>query len=209
MTTRQIVSRLQQEGYSITYYIRKDGGILITSIDGVKYTGAKGNAIARSMIGSALSERRARQLKTIAPEKAGITESMKKQLAKTQRQWRKRFPHERYHKPSVGRPTAKKLREAIKRGGETEAQKILGEWERYASGKAYSKNVEHLASYIEEYGYATGNPAFEELAEDIRNNSANIEESWIMPAYQELYKLNSGGDEDDIIHNVRRILRLA
>lgn len=209
MTMREVVSQLQSEGHQVEYYIRKDGGILIQKIDGRKFSGAGGNAYARSLLGQSLSERRASQLAKIKPPKIELKEDLKRKLRKTQRKWRQRFPHEKHKKPKVGRPTAKKIKVAIERGGETEAEKIIGEWDRYASGVAYSANVEHLAMYVEEYGNITGNPAFEELAEEIRANSANIREDWIQPAYQKLYELNSGGDEDDILDQVRRILRLS
>ena len=41
MTNRQVVSRLRQEGHEVGVYVRKDGGIRITSIDGVKYSDRK------------------------------------------------------------------------------------------------------------------------------------------------------------------------
>ena len=38
MTNRQVVSRLRKEGHKVGVYVRKDGGIRITYIDGIKYS---------------------------------------------------------------------------------------------------------------------------------------------------------------------------
>ena len=38
MTNRQVVSRLRELGHEVEVYVRKDGSIRITSIDGVKYS---------------------------------------------------------------------------------------------------------------------------------------------------------------------------
>ena len=45
MTTRQLVSELTSRGYSVKYRIRRDGGVLITSIDSQKFKGGKGKAL--------------------------------------------------------------------------------------------------------------------------------------------------------------------
>ena len=61
MSVRELVKALRKEGHKVTYRKRKDGGILIKSIDGQKFKGAKGNLLARQMLGINLSEKRALQ----------------------------------------------------------------------------------------------------------------------------------------------------
>ena len=51
----KVVEKLRAEGHTVTAKKRKDGGIKITSIDGVKFSGIKGNATARAMTGEKLS----------------------------------------------------------------------------------------------------------------------------------------------------------
>lgn len=51
----KVVEKLRAEGHTVTTKKRKDGGFKITSIDGVKFSGVKGNATARAMTGEKLS----------------------------------------------------------------------------------------------------------------------------------------------------------
>ena len=51
MTNREIVSRLRELGHNVEVYVRKDGSIRVTSIDGTKYSSrlSKGVAAAREI----------------------------------------------------------------------------------------------------------------------------------------------------------------
>ena len=69
MKVKSLVSELLKRGYDVTYRIRKDGGILITSIDSHKYKGATGNRVARMLLGEELSARRKQQLTKITRER--------------------------------------------------------------------------------------------------------------------------------------------
>lgn len=51
----KVVEKLRAEGHTVTTKKRTDGGIKITSIDGVKFSGIKGNTTARAMSGEKLS----------------------------------------------------------------------------------------------------------------------------------------------------------
>lgn len=51
----KVVEKLRAEGHNVTTKKRTDGGIKITSIDGVKFSGIKGNTQARAMSGEKLS----------------------------------------------------------------------------------------------------------------------------------------------------------
>ena len=43
MTMMEVVRQLQSQGHEIDFYVRKDGGILVRSIDGQKFpSGASG-----------------------------------------------------------------------------------------------------------------------------------------------------------------------
>ena len=75
MTLRELVKELRSQGHQVEYYNRKDGSILIRSIDGIDYKGASGNAVARAMgealnLNAELSQARKTQLKIIKPKGA-------------------------------------------------------------------------------------------------------------------------------------------
>lgn len=52
---KDVVKKLEKQGVKITYTPRKDGGINITSINGVSYVGRAGNVMAREIAGEKLS----------------------------------------------------------------------------------------------------------------------------------------------------------
>ena len=205
MNLRQIVDKLRQEGHSITYYVRKDGGILIKSIDGQRFTGATGNAIARSMSGEILSVKRYSQLYRITMTgkraKAYLDDrEVKRLLQRVQRKWNQAFPHKRGEIPPVGLKTSKKVKWSLENRGR--------EAERYASGKAYSENIRQLADYVEDAALKYQSEELKELANSIRDNAWMILEESIKPAYDELYLLNKGYDPREIANNVKKILRI-
>ena len=209
MTIRNIIGALQNKGYSITYRRRKDGGVLITKIDGQRFTGAKGNILARSILGESLSTKRQEQLSKITKERTELGD-IYKEYRRVARKWRtSNLPK------SAGKMSLKKLRRAIQEKGREEALRFLGEKEKYASGIAYSKNVQALASYIDElasridnYGEADS-MELNELAELVRMNDGVIKDENILPAYEELYRVNTEALTDylikEIVRNVKRI----
>ena len=210
---KNVVEILNAQGHSVTYYVRKDGGILIKSIDGQTFQGARGNAIARAMTGVNLSVKRSQQLERITwtgkRAKAYIEDrEVKRMLQRVQRKWNKAFPHKKGEIPAVGRKTAKGVRWSLEHRGKEETLRLLSEAERYASGKAYAKNVETLAVFVESAAARYESAELYDLADSIRDNAWMIREDSIYPAYQELYKLNDGLSQEDVASNVRRILQI-
>lgn len=207
MKLRDIAKKLTSEGYQIKYRERKDGGILITSINGKKFTGGAGNIYARQLTGETLSSGRYIQLKTITAERTSLF-NLYKEYRKVKRKWTQaNLPK------SSGKLTFKKFKRAIQEKGKEEALRYLGEKEKYASGIAYSKNVEALASYIEQLASFTEEDELYDLAEELRNNADTIRDEWIEPSYNELYRFNTEPLTEELVRevtrNVRRILRLA
>ena len=221
MKMRDIVKKLRNEGHSVSYYVRKDGGILIQSIDGQRFTGGTGNMYARAMTGTTLSTKRASQLSKITWEgeraKSQIADrEIKKQLEKVQKKWRQAFPHKRGEVPAVGLKTAKKVKWSLEHRGKEETQRLLSEAERYASGKAYTKNIELLIDRINDYitKYNSLYPnidisSLESLRDDIIDNSYLIREDGMQKAYEELYELDHGASPEEVSRNVRRVLGLV
>lgn len=213
MNLRQLVNKLRQEGHSITYYVRKDGGILIKSIDGQRFTGASGNKLARAMSGETLSVKRSEQLTRITwsgkRAKAYFEDrEVKRLLQRVQRKWNQAFPHKRGEVPPVGLKTSKKVKWSLENRGREETIRLLTEAERYASGKAYSENIRQLADYVQDAASKYQSEELMKLANDIRDNAWMILEESIKPAYDRLYDLNKGHDPRDVANDVRKILRI-
>lgn len=213
MNVRQIVNKLRSEGHSVTYYVRKDGGILIKTIDGQRFTGATGNMYARAMSGATLSTKRAAQLSRITwtgkRAKSYIEDrEIKRLLQKVQRKWNQAFPHKRGEIPAVGLKTSKKVKWSLEHKGKEETIRLLQEAERYASGKAYSENIRQLADYVEDSGVKLNSDDLLQLAQDIRESAWMIKEDSIQPAYHELYKLNQGADPKEVARLVRKVLQI-
>lgn len=165
MTVKQMIDELLKEGYQVTYRKRSDGGYLITSINGNKFELAKGNTLARTLLGERLSSSRAEQLKTIAPPKIfdkklnkerylnpkerkldSVDDDIKKELRRAQRIFKKYASEEMKKYRTM--PTLKKLRFTIKNYGKEEAMRLLKSAEYYAKGIAYPENVEWLISIL-------------------------------------------------------------
>lgn len=204
MTIRQIAEKLKKEGLNISYRQRKDGGVLVTKIGSQKFKGASGNKVLREMAGVKLSPKLEKILKSYTEERISFREVYKKYL-KVKKDWKN-------VKRTAGEVSFKKVRWQIKHHRD-EVMQYLSEKEKYASGIAYSEVVNTLKEYIEAL---ENNPKLSEsqksmlqaLADEIDLKKDTIRDEWIEPAYNELYKVNIGLPIEDIVNNVRRILRL-
>ena len=216
MTMQQIIAQLQAEGHEIEYYIRKDGGVLVKSIDGVRYpSGASGNARARQIAGATISEARVKQLKyatrsrkTNRKKNISLDEQLEREFARVKKKWNKAFKSKEGKPHSAGYFGKSRIKYAIEHYGKEEALRRILEAERYASGIAYSKNVEILAQFIRSAGERLNSQELLNLAQDVIDNAYTIRDEWIAPAYDELYKLNQGVSPQEIARYTRTILRL-
>ena len=158
------------------------------------------------MIGQDISKARSTQLERITRERTDV-ENLYKEYRRVKRKWTKgNLPKQ------AGKLTFKKFKRAIAEKGKEEALRFLGEKEKYASGIAYSKNVEALAEYIEStFAFVDMSPLYD-LAQDIRNNADKIRDEWIQPAYDELYRLNNEPNTDELVKeiaiNIKKILHI-
>lgn len=207
MTMREVVKQIESQGHLVKFRIRTDGGILITSIDGMKFSGAKGNSFARGMIGVTLSEARAVQTaKNVQKyiKKKQLTEDLKKEIRKVQRKWRKNKIK------AKGKVTTKKVRWNLENLGEKEARKKLRQMEKYAEGIAYSENVEWLAQRIESFSrkFPEHSQKFQNLADKVRNLTSTFKEDWIDPINQLLYELNVRAGQINPLETISKIERI-
>ena len=203
MSVKEIIEELQRLGYEVSSRKRKDGGYIITKINGQTFKGASGNKAARSMLGIELSSARAEQLsfnvqKYIqgTKKKATLDEEMKKDLRKVQRIWRKN--------KVKARITAKKVKEHIKQEGREAAKEYLQRQARYGEGYAYLENVYYLAQYIEDIGKGIlSNDQLQNevyaLAEYIRSKANTFKEEWIEKCYQFAYFMIENHFDPDMV----------
>ena len=215
---RTIASELMSTGHQVEFYVRKDGGILITKIDGQRFSGAKGNARARAMTGQNISEARFAQLKyataskkllnTPRFKKIKVPDAVQKEYDRVHKKWTKAFKAKGNKPHPAGYYGKVRLLKSVESKGEEGAKESISEAERYASGIAYSENIKHLATQVELSGAQYESEELMKLAQEIRDNASTIRDEWVYPAYQELYKLNKGYDPKEVVNNVKKILRL-
>lgn len=213
MRLNSIVDLLKKQGHKVKYTKRSDGGLIITEIDGSKYKGKKGNAQARKMTGTSLSEAQVKQLKYAKAMRFNnkytpLPKDIKNEYLRLRKMWNKAF------KPKDGKPNpagylnwrrvAKKLHEE----GTEAAISSLTEIERYITGIALTKNVMILAQFVASAAGDYRSRRLQKLSEDIVTHSAIIREENIYAAYQELYKINQGESIKKVVAAVRRILKL-
>lgn len=172
MTIKQIISTMKQSGYDVSFYVRKDGGIRITKINGQRFTGSKGNVRAREITGQQLSEARTKQLKKIAPtesmkgkgrynkrRKRKLSADVEKEIARLQRKYRK--------EKTKGQPTRRNYRWVLEHYGKKEADRLLKQADLYIRGIAYSENIDALIGRLQSDAEKIESPSDVALIEKI------------------------------------------
>ena len=214
MTLRELVKELRSQGHQVEYYNRKDGSILIRSIDGIDYKGASGNAVARALgqsmdLNAELSQARKTQLKIIKPKGARtpLPKALEVKLKKVQKLYNKnKIPI------SQGRITKKQIRQIVQEEGVKAASKKLTQAQRYAEGYATNATIDAFLTAIQSYRklFQQGSQeyqALKKLEEDVRISSGIIKDEYIYPAYKRLYDIKKD-NVLDVVDDVRKILRL-
>ena len=203
MTTKEMIDELRKLGYEVQSRKRSDGGYIITKINGMTFTGAKGNTYARSVLGVELSSARAEQLsfnvqkyiKGTKKPKDKLSEELNKELRSVQRAWRK--------KGIKARITKKKLRWHLKQGGEKEAREYLQKMRRYGSGYAYEENVIYLAQYIRNVAKKVNDKELQEAtyktADYIESKKDVFREEWISDIYAYWYEVVSTHYDNNVV----------
>lgn len=213
MTTRQVASTLINRGYSVTYRVRKDGGILITSINGQKYKGASGNTRARNLVGSEakLSVAREAQLKTIKPPKGPrikitLPQTLKDKLKEVQSLYKQfKVPMKQ------GRITQRLIKKIYKEEGLQSAYTKLERASRYAEGYATAATIQALIDYLKFNSAlldAESQGLIDNFITDILINEDNIKDESIYPVYKILYDLGKR-DTKDVLDEARATLGIS
>ena len=184
MTMMEVVRQLQAQGHEVDFYVRNDGGILIKNIDGERFSsGASGNARARQIVGASISEARVSQLKFATRARKfkhpTLDDEIKKEWQRVKKKWNKAFKAKGGKPHPAGYFGWNRINRTIKEQGREEALRRIHEAERYATGLAYSKNIEYLATYIKMVADSTKSPEFQSLYDDLIENAYSIKEEWI------------------------------
>ena len=197
------VLELRKQGYRIKFRTRSDGGIIVQSINGQRFTGAEGNRVVRELTGNVLSEARERQLASNVSEfirgqhtkKQPIDADLKKELRKAQRLWKKAGLAEK----GQGKIRAKTTRQRLKREGIESALQVLKNNQRYALGYAYAENVNLLADKVKGLSAlvkGSDQASLDLLAEIadtamyIASRADDFKENLISPIYEKVYDDN-------------------
>ena len=141
-------------------------------------------------------------------KKPSLDDTIEKEYQRVKKKWNKAFKSKKGKPHPAGYFGRGRIAYALKHYGKEEALRRIREAERYASGVAYSKNVEQLAYFIKSAGDTYQSQELQKLADDILQNAYTIREEWIAPAYDELYKLNAGVPPKEVARVTRAILRL-
>ena len=195
MKVKSLVSELLKRGYDVTYRIRKDGGILITSIDSHKYKGATGNRVARMLLGEELSARRKQQLTKITRERVkrprkviiNTPEDLERYRKRVMRKWRKAG--------LTGSISKRNLRNIIEDRGIKGAETYLTEMERHTQGKAYYGAIEGLLARIQndiDVGDYEDTENLQQAYNLIDANKEEFKQEWLFPLFDELYNFEMG-----------------
>lgn len=198
MKMSQIIEELRQLGYKVTARKRVDGGYLITSINGSKFSASHGNTFARSLIGTKADLSSARQnqisyninkyIKGYKKPKDKFDDALKMRVKEIQRQFRK------YNVKTKGRVTMRKARYYFKSEGREATIRYLDRLERYAQGYAYPENVEYLAQYEERVALSVNDTDAKSQLEEQSNYIRGLQyfkEEWISKIYELLYSITN------------------
>lgn len=205
MTTRQLVSELTSRGYSVKYRIRRDGGVLITSIDSQKFKGGKGNAYARSLVGETLSERRTRQLSKITRERVLHPRKIPIETPSDLERYRKRVMRKWRKAGLTGSISKKNLRKVIEERGFKGAETYLTEMERHTQGKAYYGAIEGLLARIENDMEVMDDSIeidyLQKAYELIETNKEDFKQEWLFNIFDKLYNFEKGMESASSFYN--------
>ena len=203
---RDVVGQLRRQGHRITYKVRKDGSIRITSIDGRKFSSrlSQGNMAARAMAGKPMSERALHQRKQyssriknkkIPKKKTTLSPELRRALRRTQRAIRKA----KQGTASTGTVSAANVRRVVEEEGEEVALRKMERAIRYFQGYAYEENVDALLARVKQVGegLARGDRALakrmKELYKTIESKREVFREAWILPIRNIIYDIVNAG----------------
>lgn len=218
-----IVRTLQSTGHDIKFRVRKDGGIIITSIDGARMTSlTQGSKIVREMTGNQLSEASLKQRQNNVKKYIKLNTEENKQkhkssglldkeidklIKKAQKEYRKN------KRLGQGKVTRKKVRWRLKNRGKEETIRYLEDRIRYSQGYANALNVEAVKQLLNRVGIGAkteaGKSALQRINRIFEFQGDTIKESMIKEILEVYYRKDNNGhkmSDDDRLVAVEKIL---
>ena len=215
MTIKQSIKALRARGYRVQAKKRSDGGYLITRIGRQTFKGARGNAQARTILGTSLSTARAYQLNRLVTsnkaKRPPLPKELKKEIRKVQQIWRKSG-----HETIKGTIKTSSVRYTMQEYGVEEAYERLKKAKRYATGYAYEENVrwftDQLRDAMDKLSDTFDTSGLEQLIEYLEEDETidTFKEEWISVVHDILYdnitrKKGAPVDQSDINNAVNKI----
>lgn len=207
-TLRNIIKDLRKQGHTIRYENRKGGGLLIKSIDKVKFSGYEGNELARQIKGVNLTIRQQSHIENITPQKGvwgqtrkgiELPKALQSKLRRVQRILRKSQPN-----------TSEKVTKAnvlynLRTYGAEETMRRLNQRERYGQGYAYFENIDALKERVNRFGsFPVRLSSLQIVLDKIEAKRLIFKDKWIEEINNIIYnceKLNAGADKNQQITN--------
>lgn len=207
-TLRTIIKDLRKEGHTIRYENRKGGGLLIKSIDRVKFSGYEGNEIARQIKGVNLTIRQQSHIENITPQKGvwgqtrkgvELPKALQSKLRRVQRIWRKSQPN------TTEKVTKANVLYNLRTYGAEETMRRLNQRERYGQGYAYFENIDALKERVNRFGsFPIRLSNLQIVLDKIDSKRLIFKDKWIEEINNIIYnceKLNAGADKNQQITN--------
>ena len=209
-TVIRAVNKLRSIGYEISVRKRSDGGYIITKINGQRFTGAKGNRVARSLSGTHLSAKVYKENRRIVKQfivKPKLSKSFMREFRKTQRIWNKAKPK------GGGKISMKTYRWKISNEGMETAMKSLGEHQRYARGLAYTENINTFMGKMDNIKSHLDNPAqkqkIEAIQKYVRRHGGKITEEQMRNVFYALIsEKDMNGDPISLDESLDKIMEI-
>lgn len=207
-TLRNIIKDLRKQGHTIRYENRKGGGLLIKSIDKVKFSGYEGNELARQIKGVNLTIRQQSHIENITPQKGvwgqsrkgvELPKALQSKLRRVQRIWRKSQPN------TTEKVTKANVLYNLRTYGAEETMRRLNQRERYGQGYAYFENIDALKERVNRFGsFPVRLSTLQIVLDKIESKRLIFKDKWIEEINNIIYnceKLNADADKNQQITN--------
>lgn len=207
-TLRNIIKDLRKQGHTIRYENRKGGGLLIKSIDKVKFRGYEGNELARQIKGVCLTIRQKSHIENITPQKSvwgqtrkgiELPKALQSKLRRVQRIWRKSHPN------TTEKVTKANVLYNLRTYGEEETIRRLNQRERYGQDYAYFENIDALKERVNRFGsFPVRLSSLQIVLDKIDAKRLIFKDKWIEEINNIIYnceKLNASADKNQQITN--------
>lgn len=188
MTIKKIAQRLRSDGVRVTLKKRTDGGYIISSINGKKFAGKSGNAVARGLLNQPLTHRQEVQRREsltkskevaerarVAKEKYGIipnrtptktTKELRSLVTKANKALRTKTK-------GAQRVSMRKIKEALRRGeSPSSIARRLRQTIRHAEGASYQRERSFWKTYFsKKKQYKWMGDVIDDMGEDLTNEA--------------------------------------